>query len=137
MGEMSDLCRSARHMAIETLIVDDHDDIRLLLRLVLGAEAGIEVTGEACNGLEAVDAYIDLQPNVIVLDEMMPGMRGLDVVRTLRDRGTSLESYFAPPTSTRTSGSRRASSASTVRVEERREWRDRRCSRTRSSLRVC
>ena len=75
------------HMAIETLIVDDHDDIRLLLRLLLGAEAGIEVTGEACNGLEAVDAYIDLRPNVIVLDEMMPGMRGLDVVRTLRDRG--------------------------------------------------
>ena len=87
MGEMSDLCHSAPHMAIETLIVDDHDDIRLLLRLVLGAEAGIEVTGEACNGLEAVDAYIDLHPTVIVLDEMMPGMRGLDVVRTLRDRG--------------------------------------------------
>jgi DNA-binding NarL/FixJ family response regulator len=74
-------------MAIETLIVDDHDDIRLLLRLRLGQEADIEVTGEACNGLEAVDAYIDLRPNVIVLDEMMPGMRGLDVVRTLRDRG--------------------------------------------------
>jgi len=75
------------HMAIETLIVDDHDDIRLLLRLLLAQESGIEVTGEACNGLEAVDAYIDLRPNVIVLDEMMPGMRGLDVVRTLRDRG--------------------------------------------------
>ena len=74
-------------MAIQTLIVDDHDDIRLLLRLLLGAESDIEVTGEACNGVEAVDAYIDLHPNVIVLDEMMPGMRGLDVVRTLRDRG--------------------------------------------------
>ena len=87
MGDLSDPCHSARHMAIETLIVDDHDDIRLLLRLLLGAEAGIEVTGEACNGLEAVDAYLDLRPTVIVLDEMMPGMRGLDVVRTLRDRG--------------------------------------------------
>ena len=74
-------------MAIQTLIVDDHDDIRLLLRLMLDAEAGIEVTGEACNGLEAVDAYTDLRPTVIVLDEMMPGMNGLDVVRTLRDRG--------------------------------------------------
>ncbi|MEY2430598.1 MAG: hypothetical protein QOC92_323 [Acidimicrobiaceae bacterium] len=74
-------------MAIETLIVDDHDDIRLLLRLVLGAEAGIEVTGEASNGTDAVDRYTDLRPNVIVLDEMMPGMSGLDVVRILRDRG--------------------------------------------------
>jgi DNA-binding NarL/FixJ family response regulator len=87
MGEISDVCHSTVHMAIETLIVDDHDDIRLLLRLVLGAEVGIEVTGEACNGFEAVDAYIDLHPNVIVLDEMMPGMNGLEVVRTLRDRG--------------------------------------------------
>ena len=87
MGEISDLCHDASHMAIETLIVDDHDDIRLLLRLLLAQEAGIEVTGEACNGLDAVDAYIDLRPNVIVLDEMMPGMRGLDVVRALRDRG--------------------------------------------------
>src|SRR5207248_4178702 len=74
-------------MAIETLIVDDHADIRLLLRVVLGAESDITVTGEACDGLEAVDAYADLQPAVIVLDEMMPGMRGLDVVRTLRERG--------------------------------------------------
>src|SRR4051795_2457074 len=87
MGDLSDLCHSPPHMAIQTLIVDDHDDIRLLLRLLLGAESDIEVTGEACNGVEAVDAYIDLRPNVIVLDEMMPGMNGLDVVRTLRARG--------------------------------------------------
>ena len=74
-------------MPIETLIVDDHEDIRLLLRMVLGAESDITVTGEAADGLEALDAYVDLQPAVIVLDEMMPGMRGLDVVRTLLDRG--------------------------------------------------
>jgi DNA-binding NarL/FixJ family response regulator len=74
-------------MAIQTLIVDDHDDIRLLLRLTLAREADIEVAGEASSGREAVEAYTDLQPGVIVLDEMMPGMNGLDVVRTLRDRG--------------------------------------------------
>jgi DNA-binding NarL/FixJ family response regulator len=72
---------------IEALIVDDQEDMRLLLRVVLGAEADITVTGEATDGLEALDAYGDLRPTVIVLDEMMPGMRGLDVVRTLRDRG--------------------------------------------------
>ena len=87
MGEISDLCHSTVHMAIETLIVDDHDDIRLLLRVFLGAQADITITGEAADGVEAVDAYIDLRPTVIVLDEMMPRMRGLDVVRTLRDRG--------------------------------------------------
>ena len=74
-------------MSIEALIVDDQEDMRLLLRVVLGAQDDITVTGEATNGIEAVDAYIDLRPTVIVLDEMMPRMRGLDVVRTLRDRG--------------------------------------------------
>jgi DNA-binding NarL/FixJ family response regulator len=74
-------------MPIEALIVDDHEDMRLLLRVILGAESDITVTGEAADGLQALDAYGDLRPNVIVLDEMMPGMTGLDVVRTLRDRG--------------------------------------------------
>jgi DNA-binding NarL/FixJ family response regulator len=74
-------------MPIEALIVDDHEDMRLLLRILLGAESDITVTGEAADGLEAVDAYTELHPNVMVLDEMMPGMRGLDVVRLLRDRG--------------------------------------------------
>ena len=74
-------------MSIEALIVDDQEDIRLLLRVFLGAQADITITGEAADGVEAVDAYIDLRPTVIVLDEMMPRMRGLDVVRTLRDRG--------------------------------------------------
>ena len=74
-------------MPIEALIVDDQEDMRLLLRVFLGAQADITITGEAADGIEAVDAYIDLRPTVIVLDEMMPRMRGLDVVRTLRDRG--------------------------------------------------
>ena len=74
-------------MSIEALIVDDQEDMRLLLRVFLRAQADITITGEAADGIEAVDAYIDLRPTVIVLDEMMPRMRGLDVVRTLRDRG--------------------------------------------------
>jgi DNA-binding NarL/FixJ family response regulator len=74
-------------MTIATLIVDDHDDVRLLLRLTLEAEEGIEVVGEAANGHEAIDRYHALHPTVIVLDEMMPGMSGLDVARTLRDAG--------------------------------------------------
>ena len=74
-------------MSIEALIVDDQEDMRLLLRVFLGAQDDIVITGEASNGIDAVDAYLDLRPAVIVLDEMMPRMRGLDVVRTLRDRG--------------------------------------------------
>ena len=87
MCEMSVLCHSAAGMAIQTLIVDDHEDIRLLVRLTLGKESDIEVAGEARDGNEAIDAYRELRPNVIVLDQMMPGMNGLEVVKTLRARG--------------------------------------------------
>ena len=74
-------------MPIETLIVDDHEDIRLLWRMMLEAQDGITVVGEAATGEEAVDRYRALRPEVIILDEMMPGMSGLDVVRELRDSG--------------------------------------------------
>lgn len=84
---MSDRWHADQRMSIEALIVDDHEDMRLLLRVLLGAESDITVTGEAADGRQAVDAYTELQPNVMVLDEMMPGMNGLDVVRLLRDRG--------------------------------------------------
>src|SRR4051794_37756280 len=73
-------------VAIETVIVDDEADMRLLLRSLLAAE-GITVTGEAADGDEAVDAYADLRPDVLVLDERMPRMHGLEVVRALRARG--------------------------------------------------
>jgi DNA-binding NarL/FixJ family response regulator len=87
MGELPSGCHPDRIMAIATLIVDDHDDIRLLLRLLLEAQPGIDVVGEAANGEEAIDQYRALRPTVMVLDEMMPGMSGLDVVRALRDSG--------------------------------------------------
>jgi two-component system chemotaxis response regulator CheY len=72
---------------IPTLIVDDQDDIRLLLRMMIDrADRGLHVVGEAASAAEALDAIDALDPLVVVMDEMMPGMTGLDATSELRDR---------------------------------------------------
>ncbi|HWC35327.1 MAG TPA: response regulator transcription factor [Mycobacteriales bacterium] len=72
---------------IPTLIVDDQDDIRLLLRMVIDrANHGLHVIGEAASASEALAAIDSLDPMVVIMDEMMPGMTGLDAMAELRGR---------------------------------------------------
>lgn len=68
------------------LIVDDNDDIRLLLRLTLQREYGLEVYAEATNGQEAVDACSAACPDVVLLDVSMPVMDGLTALPLLKER---------------------------------------------------
>ena len=72
------------------LVADDSETILLLMRTRLEME-GYEVS-TAADGQEAVEALAaagpDQQPDVILLDAMMPRMSGLDVLRTLRDEGS-------------------------------------------------
>ena len=71
-------------MQIRTLIVDDQDDVRMLMRLMIDlADEGLIVTGEAASGEEALATFAAADPVVIVLDEMMPGMHGIDVARRI------------------------------------------------------
>jgi CheY-like chemotaxis protein len=69
------------------LIVDDQEDIRILIRaLIRGADDEFAVTGEAANGEEALAALDNADPEVIVLDQMMPGMTGLETARRILER---------------------------------------------------
>jgi DNA-binding NarL/FixJ family response regulator len=68
---------------ISVLIADDHMVVRRGLRAVFEAEPGVSVVGEAANGVEVIEAVQRLQPDVVVLDLMMPGMSGLDVLKAL------------------------------------------------------
>ena len=71
-------------MEIGALIVDEQSDGRLLLRSVIeNAKAGIFVVGEATNGAEAVEHAQTYDPKVIVLDNLMPGMSGVDAARII------------------------------------------------------
>lgn len=64
------------------LLVDDNEDLRLLLQATLEDE-NYEML-EAQNGQEALARARESQPSLIVMDWMMPGMSGLDVLRALR-----------------------------------------------------
>lgn len=67
---------------MRVLIVDDSTYIRSSLRTLLG-EHGYEVVGEAKNGEMAIDLAMDLKPDVITLDNILPDMTGLDVLKIL------------------------------------------------------
>lgn len=70
---------------IRALIVDDEGPARLHLRRLLEAEAGVEIVGDAANGIEALEQIPDLRPDVVFLDIEMPVMNGFDVVRNLSE----------------------------------------------------
>lgn len=70
------------------LIVDDDDDLRLLVRLLLtGADHHIEVVGEAPDGDTAIQIWEALDPpnvpDVVILDNQMPGPLGIDVAERM------------------------------------------------------
>lgn len=65
---------------MRTLIIDDDDDMRFLLRSVIeAANEGLEVAGEADGGVAGLDRWRAAQPDVVVVDQRMPGMTGLEV----------------------------------------------------------
>jgi two-component system chemotaxis response regulator CheY len=72
------------------LVVDDAMLMRKLIRDV-ASEAGWEVAGEAKNGLEAVALYDQLQPDLVTMDVVMPGMGGLEALRMIRERDPSAQ----------------------------------------------
>jgi DNA-binding NarL/FixJ family response regulator len=68
------------------MLADDHPVVRQGLRALLGAEPDFRLIGEAGDGLEAVQLVERLQPHVLVLDLMMPGLNGLEVTRQVSQR---------------------------------------------------
>lgn len=64
---------------IRAMIVDDQQDVRTLLRMMIDlANNGLEVGCEAASGTEALEKIDRCDPTVVVLDEMMPGMNGVE-----------------------------------------------------------
>lgn len=68
---------------IRVLIADDHSVVRFGLRALLASEPGIEVVGEAADGIAAVEQVRAAQPDVLLLDLRMPGKDGLQVIQEL------------------------------------------------------
>jgi len=70
-------------MAIRILIADDHGVVRQGLRMFLGVTGEFEVVGEAENGQEAVQKALELRPDVVLMDLLMPVMDGWEFARSL------------------------------------------------------
>ena len=69
---------------IRVLVADDHLVVRLGIRTLLAAEPGIDVVGEARDGLEAIAEALRLQPDVILMDLMMPHVDGIAAIERIR-----------------------------------------------------
>jgi len=69
---------------IRVLIADDHTVVRKGLRALLSADKyGIEVLGEASNGIEAIRLALELNPDVILMDLVMPELDGIEAIRQI------------------------------------------------------
>jgi DNA-binding NarL/FixJ family response regulator len=68
-------------MTLTLMLADDHLIVRQGLRAILTHDPGLQLVGEASDGLEAARMAERLQPDVLVLDLMMPGLGGLEVAR--------------------------------------------------------
>jgi NarL family two-component system response regulator LiaR len=71
---------------IRVLVVDDHAIVRKGICALLATEASIDVVGEASNGRQAVDLARSRQPDVILMDLVMPEMDGLEAIEQISDR---------------------------------------------------
>lgn len=71
-------------MPIRIVIADDHGIVRQGLRMYLGADPDLEIVGEARDGLEAVQLAHRLNPDVILMDLLMPRMDGISATAAVR-----------------------------------------------------
>jgi len=76
-------------MKTRVLLADDHQVIIDGLKVLLSREDDLEVVGQATDGLQVLPRVLELKPDVLVLDLMMPGLNGLEVARQMRDRAPS------------------------------------------------
>ena len=65
------------------LLADDHAVVRQGFKMILGAQADMEIVGEAANGREAVELAAQVHPDIVVMDVAMPELNGIEATRRL------------------------------------------------------
>jgi DNA-binding NarL/FixJ family response regulator len=76
--------RATEARPISALIVDDEEDIRMLVRMVIqNAGEDLTVAGEAADGREALELFAKSDIDVVILDQRMPGLSGIETAREM------------------------------------------------------
>lgn len=76
---------------IKVLIADDHQIVRSGIRMLLDAQPGITIVGEASNGNEVVEQAILLRPDVVLMDISMPEKSGIEATRKIKESNPDVE----------------------------------------------
>ena len=71
---------------VRLVVADDHPVVRIGVRNMLMSEPGLEVVGEAGDGDEAITQTLEHEPDILLLDLMMPKLPGLEAMRAIMDR---------------------------------------------------
>ncbi|MFJ8068317.1 response regulator [Peribacillus sp. NPDC096447] len=71
---------------IKVLFVDDHEMVRIGVSAYLSAQSDIDVIGEADNGLKAVELAMELRPDIILMDLVMPEMDGIEATKRIIEK---------------------------------------------------
>ncbi len=73
------------------ILVDDHQMVRQGLLFFLSTQPGISVVGEAETGEDAVRLVAEQQPDIVLMDIVLPGMSGIDALRVIREEHPAVE----------------------------------------------
>jgi two-component system, NarL family, response regulator LiaR len=71
---------------IRVILIDDHPRVYRIVSLILGKNRDIELVGQGANGKEAIHLCEDLQPDLVLMDVVMPGMDGVQATSILNNR---------------------------------------------------
>ncbi|HVW01207.1 MAG TPA: response regulator, partial [Planctomycetaceae bacterium] len=82
-GESMPQPANGKHRRIRVLLADDHDILRSSLASLLRSESDIEVVGEACDGVAALEMADALVPDVVLMDITMPRLNGIEATRRI------------------------------------------------------
>lgn len=77
---------TANQRNIKILLCDDNDNFRQLLMQYIHSLPGVEIVGEAIDGVDVIDKTAELNPDLVLMDLSMPNQSGLDATKTIKEK---------------------------------------------------